>query len=220
MSLSTIVPVKRGEEFLQRIADASEVIADAVGDISVKELPEYALADAGKVLTVNNDGDGVEWDTPSGGLPAYESTDEGKVLGLAEGSGGVVAPAWVSGGSGGGVKTIDLSQIPARTETIDGHAFDSSTDDLVIKLDGSSETLTAGTYFFTDVDNMQLPFLCLYSFSYSLPIRYFPAVTDTNALAEGFYVTSESPVMYAAITENEGFWFVASDATLAYGESH
>ena len=83
MSLSTITPIKRGEEYLQRIADAIEA--------GSSELPNYGSGDAGKVLTVASGGSSVEWDEVEA-LPSYAAADSGKVLGL---SGDPVAPAWV-----------------------------------------------------------------------------------------------------------------------------
>ena len=83
MSLSTITPIKRGEEYLQRIADAIES--------SASELPAYGSGDAGKVLTVASGGSSVEWDEVEA-LPSYAAGDSGKVLGL---TGSPLAPAWV-----------------------------------------------------------------------------------------------------------------------------
>ena len=83
LSGESITPVTRHEYFLQQAAN---------------EVPKPSgVSDAGKVLTVNAAGTGFELDTPASGLPAYESTDEGKVLGLADVS-GTVTPAWVQSG--------------------------------------------------------------------------------------------------------------------------
>lgn len=60
-----ITPANRLEYFLQKAAT---------------ELPKPAAGDAGKVLTVNEDADGVEWKAVGGGLPEVTSSDEGKVL--------------------------------------------------------------------------------------------------------------------------------------------
>lgn len=113
MSLSSIVPVKRKEEFLQRIADACE-------GISVKELPAHAAGDAGKVLTVSASGAAVEWDTPATGVPDYDSGDAGKILKVSSGGDSL---EWASGGSGGGSGLcLSLSSTGVSLE-IDGDTY-------------------------------------------------------------------------------------------------
>lgn len=73
--LSTITPVTREEEFLDRIARAA----------ASPNLPEVDASDNGDVLTVVSG----EWAAaaPAGGLPSVSSTDEGKVLTVVDNSG-------------------------------------------------------------------------------------------------------------------------------------
>lgn len=74
-NLSTITPVTREEEFLDRIARAA----------ASPNLPEVDTSDNGDVLTVVSG----EWAAaaPASGLPAVSSADEGKVLTVVENSG-------------------------------------------------------------------------------------------------------------------------------------
>ena len=60
---------------LDRIATALEGMSEAEG----AGIPKPTIADAGKVLTVDNEGKWTLAEIPSQ-LPAVESTDEGKVL--------------------------------------------------------------------------------------------------------------------------------------------
>lgn len=70
-------------------ADAGKVLTvgedgSAVWSDPVSELPSSTSADEGKVLTVGDDGS-AEWSEPATELPPYTSSDVDKVLGLAEG---------------------------------------------------------------------------------------------------------------------------------------
>lgn len=144
MSLSTITPIKRGEEYLQRIADAIES--------SASELPTYGSGDAGKVLTVASGGSSVEWDEVEA-LPSYAAGDSGKVLGL---TGSPLAPAWVQGG-GGGISLYrllaenDEPALPAggqkASDYYDGTVWISYTDfnQVVHETDIDGIVLTAGS---------------------------------------------------------------------------
>lgn len=92
--LSTITPVTREEEFLDRIARAA----------ASPNLPEVDASDNGDVLTVVSG----EWAAaaPAGGLPEVTSTDEGKVLTVVDNSGTYEWEAAEPAASGGGLCVI------------------------------------------------------------------------------------------------------------------
>ena len=58
------------------------------------ELPRYAVGDAGKVLAVNDDGDGVEWKEAGGGGGVLIATDTSGTLDV---TGGALAAAMETG---------------------------------------------------------------------------------------------------------------------------
>lgn len=90
--LSTITPVTREEEFLDRIARAA----------ASPNLPEVDTSDNGDVLTVVSG----EWAAaaPASELPVVSSIDEGKVLTVVDNSGSYEWAAAAPGGGGGALK--------------------------------------------------------------------------------------------------------------------
>lgn len=89
--LSTITPVTREEEFLDRIARAA----------ASPNLPEVDASDNGDVLTVVSG----EWAAaaPASELPAVSGTDEGKVLTVVDNSGSY---EWAAAEPGGGAGAL------------------------------------------------------------------------------------------------------------------
>ena len=90
MALEDLNPAVRVEEIL----DGGDIVPATRLEYFMKkaanEVPKPAgSADAGKVVTVNEDGDGYELGAIPSGLPSYTSADKGKVLTIGEGEGSV-----------------------------------------------------------------------------------------------------------------------------------
>ena len=103
MALEDLTPVTRTEAILDGDDISPVTRMEYFLGKAANEVPKpEGVSDAGKVLTVNETGDGFELDTPESGLPVYTSADEGKVLGLAEGT------------------PTTQTVIPAQTVTLDG----------------------------------------------------------------------------------------------------
>lgn len=87
MALEDLNPAVRVEEILDGADIEPATRLEYFMKKAANEVPKPAgSSDAGKVMTVNEDGDGYELTTPSGGLPSYTSADVGKVLGIVESS--------------------------------------------------------------------------------------------------------------------------------------
>ena len=101
-------PINANDPYIKKTGERSTVAAalEGGGGGGGSELPEYSEADAGKVLTVDSNGD-LEFDTV---LPAYSSSDEGKVLGVT--ADGTLAWGTVSGGFNNAVTEITHNEMP------------------------------------------------------------------------------------------------------------
>lgn len=88
------------------VADGT-TISNTSGTLSVAiPVPApVASTDQGKVLTVDNS-DNIVWSTPAGGLPAYTSTEAGKVLAVNSQGDGV---EWIAAGGGSSTQWVILS---------------------------------------------------------------------------------------------------------------
>ena len=56
-----------------------KAVNDALTNVVQNSPPDFSSSDAGKILSVDNDGE-LEWRDETGSLPSVETTDEGKVL--------------------------------------------------------------------------------------------------------------------------------------------
>jgi hypothetical protein len=85
-----------GEPFLVWLSSDFIFVTEAgehtlkICDVEKSALPEITEGDAGKVLTVNEDG-AVEWKEPTGGLPEVTEADNGKFLQVVDGAIALVA---------------------------------------------------------------------------------------------------------------------------------
>jgi hypothetical protein len=104
MALEDLNPAVRVEEILDGADIEPATRLEYFMKKAANEVPKPAgSTDAGKVVTVNEDGDGFELVEPPSGLPEYTSADKGKVLTIVEGESGettVIVPKWEAAGGG------------------------------------------------------------------------------------------------------------------------
>lgn len=90
MALEDLNPAVRVEEILDGADIEPATRLEYFMKKAANEVPKPAgSSDAGKVVTVNEDGDGYELGAIPSGLPSYTSADKGKVLTIGEGEGSV-----------------------------------------------------------------------------------------------------------------------------------
>lgn len=119
MALEDLNPAVRVEEILDGADIEPETRLEYFMKKAANEVPKPAgSSDAGKVVTVNEDGDGFELAESGGGsgLPEYTSADKGKVLTIGEGEGSVTTVVVPE-------QTMAVSDDPSPVVGADSSAF-------------------------------------------------------------------------------------------------
>lgn len=141
MALEDLTPAVREEAILDGADIDPATRLEYFLSKAANEVPKpTGSSDAGKVVTVNEDGDGFELDDVPKELPSYTSADKGKFLGLGEGSSStteVIVPQQTLLTSNVDTNVSPLQGYGTFVQSIDLSVFDNY-DNIVITVDGTN----------------------------------------------------------------------------------